>query len=1571
MARIQTYPNDIYVTGNDKWIGSDFNNDFITKNFTANAVADYFNRVGIIDTGSFNWTYKMYDEFGPQPAKTFELVGHPFDTVDVIGLAGTIKVSFLTLANTEPGVYIEQVWLDKIILVNRPGFPSEYGLYKVTAVVQSGDFYFLDLDFIGGHSGVVNEDEPVTFGLFSGVSGTSGTTGTSGTSGTTGTSGTSGSDGTSGSSGTTGTSGTSGSDGTSGSSGTTGTSGSSGTGGTSGTSGTNGSAGTSGTRGTSGTSGIDGIDGTSGTSGTDGTGGTSGTNGSAGTSGVSGSSGTSGVDGTSGINGTSGIDGTSGSSGSSGTSATSGTDGTGGTSGTTGTSGTAGTSGTTGTSGTGGTSGVDGVSSGRVYYFNNSQSSSISPYKVLSTEPTLGALQTVTINMAGNQQNVLVQQFITEQLGFTIIPSGVQRFHLHTLKPQDNDNIQVYVTLQLADSSGTPYGTLATSSANTLSWNGIGVIAETTVDFVFPHTTINSTDRMIVKIYYNNNVSTAKTAEWYTEDSEYSYVTTSIAAASGTSGVSGTSGTSGSSGSSGTAGTSGVDGTSGTAGTSGVDGTSGVSGTSGVNGTSGVDGTSGVNGTSGSSGVSGTSGSSGVSGTSGIDGTSGTGGTSGTSGINGTSGSGGTSGTAGTSGTTPDTSLYVLKSGSTMTGALVIDPANTGVIGLDVASNTVTLRSDSTNPFARQLTTTMNSGTLVKMQAAGYGGTYVTDLGFYTSTSSALNTIPNLYLTGGDNRVGINTTTPGYTLDVVGTAGVSGQLTLGSTITNGTYTYTLPSAAGTLALVSQIPSVTGYVPYTGATQGVNIGVNMYTGGYAVLNGSGTNQAGVLSLFKGTSRAVQGNGYTNLYAEDGKVGFVDWITGNVRTFELSLASITAGATRVFTLPNSSGTLALTSDLGSYVPYTGATGAVNLGAYDLTVNSIKVGLGGSNIASNTALGASTLNSNTTGSGNIAAGNSALYTNTTGGSNSAFGIYSLLFNTTGSLNTAIGGSALYSNTTGSSNTATGINSLYSNTTGGGNSAFGVQALYTNTTGIYNTAIGSNALYANTTANYNTALGNNALLANTTGASNTAVGNGAGQSITTGSNNVIIGGYGGTTTMSNNIVLSDGAGNIKYQWNGTNNTIYGATTFTGALSGTTSAFTGQVNIFNSAALRLSRFSTESLYYGDVAYTAGGLVLTSVEGYIKIGKGAASSPTTYLSIVDGGAATFSSSVTAGTDIRTDGGTVQVGAGSSNYYTRISTAYNYPYVDSYLDSMAGTSYDGRLTFRIQRNNGTVDPKMTILPTGQVLINQTSFNAGGGLEVTTISGQTNTAVFNSTTTTAPQIYLRDAGGAGKAVIQSNSTIAFNNGSGFGETMRITSGGNVLVGTTSDGGQNLQVNGNAIIGTSSASSQFRFYRSTNVAGLEIQGGSGSASVAGSAYLRLGDVTNSRYWIQQINSSYNLTYWYFDGGSWSNVSYLDKTTGVYVATSDRNKKKDFEDSNIGLNEVLQLKPTLYRMKSESEESEKQLGFLAQEVQGIIPSAYKESGDFIGLNFNPIVAALTKAIQELKAELDTLKNR
>jgi hypothetical protein len=65
------------------------------------------------------------------------------------------------------------------------------------------------------------------------------------------------------------------------------------------------------------------------------------------------------------------------------------------------------------------------------------------------------------------------------------------------------------------------------------------------------------------------------------------------------------------------------------------------------------------------------------------------------------------------------------------------------------------------------------------------------------------------------------------------------------------------------------------------------------------------------------------------------------------------------------------------------------------------------------------------------------------------------------------------------------------------------------------------------------NTIVGNNAGAALGVASGNTLIGNSAGVSLTTGSCNTLVGGYAGTTTLSNNVVLSDGAGNIKLQVN------------------------------------------------------------------------------------------------------------------------------------------------------------------------------------------------------------------------------------------------------------------------------------------------------------------------------------------------------------------------------------------------------------------------------------------------------
>jgi hypothetical protein len=207
----------------------------------------------------------------------------------------------------------------------------------------------------------------------------------------------------------------------------------------------------------------------------------------------------------------------------------------------------------------------------------------------------------------------------------------------------------------------------------------------------------------------------------------------------------------------------------------------------------------------------------------------------------------------------------------------------------------------------------------------------------------------------------------------------------------------------------------------------------------------------------------------------------------------------------------------------VPYTGATKAVDLGAYDLTVNGMTVGLGKGSIASNSAMGIGALNSITTGAANTAIGNASMFRNLSGGGNTSIGWNSLSSNLTGNYNTASGINSLLYNTTGSNNTAMGDATLYNND-GSDNTAIGRYALVANTTGFINTALGSNSLSRNTVGSANTSIGSRTLYTNTTGTSITAIGYSADVAID-GLTNATAIGNGAVVTGSNHIQLGNGS--------------------------------------------------------------------------------------------------------------------------------------------------------------------------------------------------------------------------------------------------------------------------------------------------------------------------------------------------------------------------------------------------------------------------------------------------------------
>jgi len=207
----------------------------------------------------------------------------------------------------------------------------------------------------------------------------------------------------------------------------------------------------------------------------------------------------------------------------------------------------------------------------------------------------------------------------------------------------------------------------------------------------------------------------------------------------------------------------------------------------------------------------------------------------------------------------------------------------------------------------------------------------------------------------------------------------------------------------------------------------------------------------------------------------------------------------------------------------VPYTGATAAVNLGDFDLTVNGLTVGKGKAKIEFNTAVGLNSLKSDTT---------------------------------TGNYNTAIGASALEQNTTGASNTAQGYYSLQMNESGNGNTAQGDHSLAKIMAGVGNVGIGKSSLET-LEGSSNTAVGTNSGKGLTGGDKNIFIGSQTSDTgITTGSNNTIIGSNitGLAANLSNNVILADGVGNIRAQHDGTSWNLGDVKSKSVVFSGTTS---------------------------------------------------------------------------------------------------------------------------------------------------------------------------------------------------------------------------------------------------------------------------------------------------------------------------------------------------------------------------------------------------------------------------------
>jgi hypothetical protein len=90
-------------------------------------------------------------------------------------------------------------------------------------------------------------------------------------------------------------------------------------------------------------------------------------------------------------------------------------------------------------------------------------------------------------------------------------------------------------------------------------------------------------------------------------------------------------------------------------------------------------------------------------------------------------------------------------------------------------------------------------------------------------------------------------------------------------------------------------------------------------------------------------------------------------------------------------------------------------------------------------------------------------------------------------------------------------------------------------------------------------------------------------------------------------------------------------------------------------------------------------------------------------------------------------------------------------------------------------------------------------------------------------------------------------------------------------------------------------------------------------------------------------------------------------YTTRSDFNLKDEIQNLNYGLNEIMQLLPVKYKLKSNGENK---IGFIAQDVVSVLNEAV-HFDENMSIEYSAIIAVLTKAIQEQQALIKALEQR
>ena len=536
-----------------------------------------------------------------------------------------------------------------------------------------------------------------------------------------------------------------------------------------------------------------------------------------------------------------------------------------------------------------------------------------------------------------------------------------------------------------------------------------------------------------------------------------------------------------------------------------------------------------------------------------------------------------------------------------------------------------------------------------------------------------------------------------------------------------------------------------------------------------------------------------------------------------------------------------------------------------------------------------------------------------NSTGYSDAGFGASALAANTTGYGNTGIGAQAEGSNTTGYLNTGIGNQALTSNTNGYQNTAIGAQALLSNSSGTNNTAIGYYADVAAGNLTNATAIGANTIA----GASNTVIlGNGANVGIGTSTPSNKLDVRGSIKMVDGNqaagrVMTSDanGVGSWMDPALGWQLTGNAGTKDGTNFLGTTDNVPFTIRVNNAQALRLDN-TLDNVFVGQLAGNAN----TTGHKNVAVGWGGLESVTTGY----GNAGLGQEVLFANTQ-----GLFNTGAGYRALYTNGTASYN-----------------TAIGYSALTNNTTGESNSSL--GAQTLMSNTTGSYNGAIGMG--------ALLNNTT--GSQNYA-----LGDWTLYANTAGSRNTGIGTGSLYNLNGGdqntalGAAALQTLTNGTLNTAVGTNADVSTDGLSN-------SSAIGANAKVNASNTMVFGD-----GNVTG---WGLGTTPGLNALVVGTNGNN-GNGAMLT-ANGVWTNASDSTKKYNIANLNYGLDAVLKLRPVSYQMKGNGYHD---IGFIAQEVQKILPElVYGKEGQMT-LAYAQLTAVLAKAIQEQQLQYQVLEDK